>query len=111
MILNASATFFIILTVALVTLGTRALPFVLFPAGKKTPEWILSLGRALPPAMIGMLVVYCLKGASPLVYPYSLPEMFSVVLVVLLQLWRHNTLISICGGTACYMLLIQLVFA
>ncbi len=111
MIPNASGTLFIILTVALVTLGTRALPFVLFPAGRKTPEWILSLGRALPPAMIGMLVVYCLKGVSPLVYPYGLPELFSVALVVLLQLWRHNTLISICGGTACYMLLIQMVFS
>lgn len=100
----------IILVVGLVTFGTRVLPFLLFPAGKKTPEFILSLGRALPPAMIGMLVVYCLKGTTPMSFPYGLPELLSVALVVLLQQWRHNTLISICGGTACYMLLIQGVF-
>lgn len=100
----------IILAVAAATLVTRAVPFLLFPAGKKTPRYILYLGKALPSATIGMLVVYCLKAVAPTVWPHGLPELLAVAAVAILQYWKRSTLISIVGGTALYMLLVQLVF-
>ena len=68
------------------------------------------LSRVLPPACMGLLVVYCLKGITPLAYPYGLPELISVAVVVGLHLWKGNTLASIALGTLCYMMLVQLVF-
>ena len=100
----------IVAVVALTTAGIRAAPFVLFPPGKKTPEPILSLGRVLPSAVIGMLVVYCLKDVSPLRYPYGLPELIALLAVAGLHLWKKNALLSIGAGTALYMLLVQLIF-
>jgi len=99
-----------ILVVAAVTLCTRAAPFVLFPRAEKTPAWVEYLGKVLPPAVMAMLVVYGVKGASFLNWPYALPELLAVIAVVLLHKWRHNMLLSILGGTAVYMLLVQLVF-
>ncbi len=95
--------------IALVTAFTRFLPFILF-AGRKTPKFVTYLGKVLPFAVMGMLCVYCLKGISFVAFPYGIPELVSVLLVVLVHLWRRNTLISIVSGTACYMLLVQLVF-
>lgn len=103
-----SHAFLIILVAGAVTLLLRVLPFLTF--GKETPDVILYLGRVLPYAIMGMLVVYCLKDVSLLAYPWGAPEAVACGVVVLLHAWRRNTLLSILGGTACYMLLVQEVF-
>ena len=102
-----------IITIAIVVLGTmltRFLPFLLFPAGKPTPKYVRYLGKALPPAVFGMLVIYCLKNVSIFTGYHAIPEMLSISLVVALHLWKRQMLLSIAGGTVCYMLLVQLVF-
>lgn len=96
---------------ALLTVCTRALPFALFPADKQTPPYVLYLGRALPFAIMGMLVVYCLRGVQLTAFPYGLPEGIGVLAVAALYLWRRNTLLAIGVGTVLYMLLVQNVFA
>lgn len=102
-----------ILTIAVIVLGTmltRFLPFLLFPAGKPTPKAVHYLGSVLPGAVFGLLVVYCLKNVSLFTGSHGLPELISIALVVLLHLWMRQMLLSIAGGTACYMLLVQFVF-
>ncbi len=102
-----------IITIAMVVLGTvltRFLPFLVFPAGKPTPKYIKYLGTVLPSAVFGLLVVYSLKDTSVLAAPYGIPEAISLALVIALHLWKRNMLISIAGGTICYMLLVQFVF-
>lgn len=102
-----------IITIAVIVLGTmitRFLPFILFPAGKKTPEYVQYLGKVLPAAVFGLLVVYCLKHVSIFSGSRGLPELISILLVVVLHLWKRQMLLSIAGGTVCYMLLVQLVF-
>lgn len=98
--------FFTILVIVLGTMLTRFLPFLLFPAGKPTPK----LGRILPAAVFGLLIVYCLKNVSFLSGSHGLPELISIALVTALHLWKRQTLLSIAAGTVCYMLLIQFVF-
>lgn len=98
----------IIAVMAVGTMLLRFLPFILF--SKNTPKFILYLGEVLPYAVIAMLVVYCLKGVHFLKGDHGLPEIISILIVILLHKWRHNTLLSILGGTICYMLLVQLVF-
>ena len=100
----------VIIIVAAVTALIRFIPFILFPGNKKIPKAITFLSRVLPCAVMGMLVVYCLKGISLTSAPYGIPELISIFIVVLLYLWKRNTLISILFGTVCYMLLIQFVF-
>ena len=95
---------------ALATMITRFLPFFVFRADKPMPKYIRYLGKALPAAIFGMLVVYCLKGVSLLTGSHGLPELIAIVLVVVLHLWKRNMFLSIGGGTVCYMLLVQLVF-
>lgn len=99
----------LVAVIVLVTAFTRFLPFVVF-SGRETPRFVVYLGKVLPYAVMGMLCVYCLKGISFVSVPFGAPELISVLIVVLLHLWRRNTLLSIIGGTACYMLLVQLVF-
>ena len=102
-----------IITIAIVVLGTmltRFLPFLLFPAGKPTPKYVRYLGKVLPPAVFGMLVIYCLKNVSIFTGSHAIPEMLAIALVVALHLWKRQMLLSIAGGTVCYMLLVQLVF-
>ena len=102
-----------ILTIAVIVLGTmltRFLPFLLFPAGKPTPRFIRYLGHALPPAVFSMLVVYCLKNVQLTGGSHGIPELISIALVVALHLWKRQMLLSIAGGTVCYMLLVQFVF-
>ncbi len=102
-----------IITVAVVFLGTqitRFLPFVLFPAGKPTPKYIEYLGKVLPAAIFGFLVVYCLKDVSVFTGSHGIPELISIAVVALLHLWRRQTLLSIAAGTVCYMVLVGLVF-
>jgi branched-subunit amino acid transport protein AzlD len=100
-----------IITVAVVvaaTVFTRAIAFIAFPEGKKTPEYIQYLGRVLPAAALGMLVIYCIKDVSIFSKTHALPEIISIGIVTGLHLWKKNMFLSIGGGTICYMLLIQL---
>lgn len=101
----------IVAMVALATQITRWTPFLLFSGGKKLPEVVEDLGRLLPPAMMGLLVVYCLKGVSWLSAPHGAPELLAIAAVVGLHTWKRNVLLSIAGGTALYMLLVQAVFS
>ena len=102
--------FLTIVIISAVTAALRFLPFVVFSGGKKTPRIVLYLGKVLPFAIMAMLVVYCLKSVSLLSYPFGLPELIGAIIVVLLHIWKRNSLLSIAGGTVCYMLLVQLVF-
>ena len=95
---------------ALATMLTRFLPFALFSSRRPTPKYVQYLGRALPPAIFGMLVVYCLKNVSIVSGSHGLPELIAIAITVGLHLWKRQTLLSIAGGTIAYMLLIQLVF-
>ena len=108
--LTPTETLGIILVVAAGTQITRWLPFWLFPENKKPPAWVTDLGRVLPAATMGLLVVYCLKGVSLLSGSHGLPEAISIAFVAALHLWKRQTLLSIAGGTVCYMLLVQFVF-
>ena len=102
-----------IITIAMCVLGTMAtrfLPFFIFSSKQTTPKYIQYLGKALPSAIFGMLVVYCLKNVSFVSGTYGLPEIISILLVIGLHLWKRQMLLSIAGGTICYMLLVQLVF-
>ena len=102
-----------IITVAMVVLGTavtRFLPFLLFPAGRPTPKYVQYLGKVLPAAVFGLLVVYSLKDVSILTGSHGIPELISIVLVIVLHVWKRQMLLSIAGGTVCYMLLVQWVF-
>lgn len=102
-----------ILTIAVVVAGTmvtRFLPFLVFPPGKETPRYIKYLGNVLPPAVIGLLVIYCLKDVQVLSGSHGIPELAGILIVALLHLWKRNMLLSIAGGTISYMLLVQLVF-
>lgn len=99
-----------IAVIALVTMGLRFLPFLIFGENRKTPALIAYLGQVLPYAIMGMLVVYCLKDVQLSTAPYGIPEFIGCALVALLHLWKRNTLLSIGAGTICYMLLVQFVF-
>lgn len=99
-----------VLVIGLVTMVIRFIPFLIFGGKRKTPELISYLGTVLPYAIMGMLVVYCLKNISFLGGSHGIPEIVACALVVVLHLWKRNTLISIVGGTVCYMFLVQVVF-
>ena len=102
-----------LITIGMVVLGTmltRFLPFIVFPAGKPTPKYIQYLGKVLPGAVFGLLVIYCLKNVSVFSGSHGIPELIAIVLVVILHLWKRQMLLSIAGGTICYMLLVQFVF-
>lgn len=96
-----------ILAIALGTMATRFAPFILFPEHKEPPKIVIYLSRVLPPAMIGLLVVYCLKSVTFFSSPYGIPEIISVAVIVVLHKWKHNALLSIVGGTVCYMVIVQ----
>lgn len=99
-----------IFIMAAVTFFIRGLPFLLFSGKSKTPSYITYLGKVLPYAIIGMLVVYCLKNISVLTTPFGLPELIAGVAIVLIHVWKRNTLLSIGGGTLFYMFLVQVIF-
>lgn len=103
-------SFLVILTVALTTFATRVVPFLIFPKGKEIPAVIQYLGKVLTPAVIGMLVVYCLKATPVMKAPHGLPEAIAVAVTVGLHVWKRNNLLSIGAGTILYMVLIQAVF-
>jgi len=100
-------------TIALLALGTaltRFLPFVVFSDKRETPKYIHYLGAALPAAIFALLVVYCLKNVDILSGSHGIPELMAIAVTSALHLWKNEMLISIAGGTACYMLLVQFVF-
>ncbi|MCD7777817.1 MAG: branched-chain amino acid transporter permease [Clostridiales bacterium] len=102
-----------IITVCMIILGTvitRFLPFLIFPVGKPTPKAVKYLGKVLPGAIFGLLVIYCLKNVSVFTGSHGIPELISIAFTVLLHYMKKNMLLSIAGGTICYMLLVQLVF-
>ena len=100
----------LIVVAVLVTAATRFIPFLIFGEKRQTPPMIEYLGTVLPCAIMGMLVVYCLKDVSFVSGSFGIPELVSCVVVAALHVWKRNSLLSIGGGTVCYMLLVQLVF-
>ena len=93
------------------TMLTRFLPFLIFSSkDQQPPEVVRYLGRVLPAAIFGMLIVYCLKGVTPFAGSRGIPEAIAIAVTIALHKWKHQTLVSIAGGTVCYVLLVQLVF-
>ena len=93
------------------TMLTRFLPFLIFSSkDQQPPEVVRYLGRVLPAAIFGMLIIYCLKGVSVFTGSHGIPEAIAICLTIALHKWKHETLASIAGGTLCYVLLVQLVF-
>lgn len=105
---TASHSAVLIAVMSAVTVLLRALPFLVFR--KKVPAYVSYLGKVLPPAIIGMLVIYCLKDVSLLAKPFGIPELIAAACVMGLQVWKRNSLISILSGTVVYMVLVQMVF-
>ena len=99
----------IVLIVSLVTVLLRFLPFIIF-RNRETPKFITYLGTVVPYAIMGMLVIYCLKNITFTESPYAIPEILACAVVALIHIWRRNTLLSIITGTVTYMVLIQFVF-
>lgn len=100
----------IVAALAAATLITRFLPFLLFPAGKEIPNYVEYLGKTLPYATIGLLVVYCLKDVRVSGASRGIPELIAITVIVVLHWWKGNSLLSIGAGTAVYMALVQVVF-
>ncbi len=101
-----------LVTIGMVILGTvltRFLPFLFFPAGKPTPKYIQYLGKILPSAVFSLLVVYCLKNVSIFTGSRGIPEFLSIAVVIVLHMWKRQMLLSIAGGTLCYMWLVQYI--
>jgi branched-subunit amino acid transport protein AzlD len=110
MSMNLTQQVIMICMVVLGTMITRFLPFLIFKSDKETPKYVQYLGKMLPSAALGMLVIYCLKDVSLLKGNHAIPEVSSIIVVVLLHLWKRQMLISIAGGTIFYMILVQLIF-
>ena len=108
--LDTVSSLIMIAAISLGTFATRAASFLVFPKGKEVPPKVVFIGRILPPAIIGMLVVYCLRSTSVLAYPYGIPELIAGLTVVILHLWKRNIFLSIGAGTILYMVLVQTVF-
>lgn len=101
---------YVVAVIALVTAALRFLPFIVLGGNRKTPKIIEELGKSLPYAIMGMLVVYCLKEVSFASVDGFLPSLIACVVVGILYVWKQNTLVSIIVGTVSYMLLVQVVF-
>ena len=110
MFLTPVQTLIMIFAVALGTMITRFTPFLLFPDSKKPPKVVTYLGKLLPPAVMGLLVVYCLRNVSVVRAPHGLPELIAIAVIVILHKWKGNVLLSIGAGSALYMVLVQAVF-
>ena len=109
MVLSTTQSILIIAVCALCPFAERALPFLLF-RGKEVPEIVRYLGRVLPMAIMATLVMYCLKGITFSSAAGFAPPLIASALTALLHIWKRNTMLSIFGGTVCYMLLVQIVF-
>ncbi len=108
--MNNLHSILLIVVIAIITIALRFLPFIIFNGKRKTPKYIEYLSQVLPFAIMGMLVIYCLRNTSFVSYPYGIPEIISSLVVVILHLLKRNTLLSIISGTACYMILVQFIF-
>lgn len=108
--LDTVSSLIMIAAISIATFATRAASFLVFPKGKEVPPKVVFIGRVLPPAIIGMLVVYCLRSTSVLAYPYGIPELIAGLTVVILHLWKRNIFLSIGAGTILYMVLVQTIF-
>ena len=91
------------------TFFLRALPFLAFSGERKMPDWMDRLSHALPPAIMAVLVVYCLKDVPDEWYPGGLCKLLAVAITALVHKWKHNTFLSIILGTAAYMILIRVL--
>lgn len=103
--------FIVILVAALCTFATRVIPFLLFRGDKPIPPIVRYLGETLPPAVIALLIIYCVRNVNWTLMPHGIPELISIVIVAVLHLWKRNNLLSIGAGTALYMFLVQSVFS
>jgi len=110
MTINLMKSIITVVVVAACTFLTRVIPFILFGRGKQVPKHIRYLGEILPPAIIAILVVYCLKNMNFHSYLNYIPQIISICVIVILHIWKRNNLLSIGVGTAIYMILIQYVF-
>lgn len=108
--ISVGRSLIIIFAVAATIFMTRLIPFLFFPKGKDIPPVIQYLGRVLPPAVIGMLVIYCLKAVNFAAVSNWMPELIAVSVVIVLHMWKRNNLLSIGAGTVLYMFLVQTVF-
>ena len=99
-----------VLVAAVVTAALRFAPFLIFGSGRETPKLVLYLGKVLPFAIMGMLVVYCMKDVSFVIAPFGIPEALGCLIVAVLHIWKRNTLLSIAAGTIGYMLMVQFLF-
>lgn len=108
--MNLTQRIITILMIIAGTMLTRFLPFLIFRQDKPAPKYIQTLGKILPSAALGMLAVYSFKDVSFVSGSHGFPEMISLIFIILLHYWKKNMLLSIAGGTICYMLLVQLVF-
>lgn len=100
----------LVVLMTVITFGSRLLPFLLFGRGKQPPGWVVYLGKYLPPAMIALLVVYCVRDITFTALGGWLPYLVAGAAVVALQWKTKNDLVSIFTGTALYMVLVQGVF-
>lgn len=108
-----SNTMFALLTIivmAVVTYGIRIIPFLLFGRGTNPPRWVSTLGNLLPPAIMSVLVIYCVRNVDVMSGSHGIPELVGIVIAMALHAWKRNTLLSICVSTIIYMILVQLVF-
>ena len=108
--LDMVSSLIMIAAVAIATFATRAASFVVFPKGKEVPPTVKYIGMVLPPAVIGMLVVYRLRSTQLFAYPYGIPELIACLAVIGLHAWKRNVLLSVGAGTVLYMALVQMVF-
>ncbi len=97
-----------IIVMSLVTYLIRLAPFILFRKGKTTPRWVAYIGSVLPPAVMGMLIIYSLKSVDIDALNQVLPVVVAITVTAVLHLWKRNNLISILSGTIVYMILIQI---
>lgn len=107
---NTSYTLLAILAMGAVTFGIRVAPFILFGKRKVTPKYVVYIGNYLPPAVMAMLIIYCLRNIKLYSFPFGIPEAIAIIVVAILHMWKHNNLISIIVGTIVYMIEVQLIF-
>ena len=100
----------IIAVIAILTFAARLFPYVIFGRGNKVPELVIFLGQVLPPAVMVLLIVYCIRNISIFVYPYGIPEFSAILLTAILFVTVKNNLVAMISGTVLYMILIQMVF-
>ena len=110
MSVNIYYTLTAILIMAVVTFCTRVVPFIFFGKDKATPKYIEYIGNYLPPAVMAMLVIYCLRNIKLFMFPFGIPEVIGIIIVAILHIWKRNNLISILGGTVIYMIMVQWIF-